>query len=195
MSTVAPSIGEQDAPDTATTFSVSFRGVPSFTSPVCESARMSERRSLSSRKYGPSVSSGRTMHVGRLALVATAVLLTSAAALTAVDVDAAVASGTEVAVFAAVLAPCVGVAVAGSLSSPPVQATRSAAAPPSPSMLRISRRLSSRPLRMSSSSMSFLHLPLRGRFQGRESVECPRPSVGVSSRTTGAVGESAAYDR
>src|SRR3954470_23513910 len=63
-STCAPASGVQARSRTVLTASVSSNGVPALTSPVSGSARMSERSSIPSTKYGPSICSGRTTQPG-----------------------------------------------------------------------------------------------------------------------------------
>src|SRR3990170_1129285 len=63
-STAAPARGVHPSLETFETRKTTSSGSPSATDPSDGSERMSDRMSISSTKYGPSVSSGRTTHAG-----------------------------------------------------------------------------------------------------------------------------------
>ena len=94
---------------------------------------MSDRRSFSSTKYGPSVSAGRT---------------TQAGSEDAATIAPAVAVAGPVAALE--LAPAVAAVALDGAEPPGVQAARMAAALPAPRRARTSRRVSTRPIRTSS---------------------------------------------
>src|SRR5262245_1034698 len=62
MSTSAPASAPQPLAPTCDSASVSSSGTPGRAVPVAGSVRMSERFSISSTKYGPSVRTGVTTH-------------------------------------------------------------------------------------------------------------------------------------
>src|SRR4051794_9436751 len=66
-STSAPASGVHAEPCTCETAKLSANATPGWTEPSPGSEVMSERWSISSTKYGPSVSAGRTTHDGMAA--------------------------------------------------------------------------------------------------------------------------------
>src|SRR5262249_12507138 len=127
--------------------------------PSLGSLRISDRFSLSSTKYGPSVIAGRTTHI---AAAPPAVLPAVVAALVAAVVAALVALasvGAAVKTVVLVAAEAVGAAATGPVAVRPATLgaqAASAAALMAPSTASASRRLKSRPTGRSSLSISIL---------------------------------------
>src|SRR6266542_953399 len=99
MSTCAPASGTQSAPLIWETRIVNCSGTPSDTLPVPGSERTSDRLSISSTKYGPSVSAGRTTQLGKVATPLAGVMVgtaTVAALVVGAAVAAAWVAGTAV---------------------------------------------------------------------------------------------------
>jgi hypothetical protein len=128
-------------------------GTPSFTDPSEGSDLISERNSLSSTKYGPSVNSGRTTHEGIVVVfVAEAIWVGVLAAVAWVEVAAAAACAGVLVLAApwAVVAVPTGCGV-----SDPGRHPTSSAAPVAPNRASTSLRLRTLPTCLSSLSILY----------------------------------------